>query len=699
MSNFQTERSPARGTGIVFTRMLRQCLTLVITGVLTGSLVFAALPRITARAQTRPSDQSLNSLIGLLREAESLARVEIVRSELKEIREAANRASKVDPNNPATVSEIQLARTMLRRIIDDPRGESAEFQEKIANALKLAEDYAGLGDGNGLRVRTDTAFGLITTTFDTLNGTVSVNLPDDVAAGDTISGTVIAEPKGSTKDEQAKNEDSLNGYVVEVAKQETPKQQTQGSKWVIPPAAQFVPVVLKNRLGKEVARTQVPVLHGDVNKPRTGETPNGNLPPQDSYSTPQFGQAGKPVSVAGPFDGDFNNTAIKLGDQTAQFLAESPRKSVVRSPANLVGQATIEVNEQNKVVARCRYQSVSIKLAADKLNLIRGEQTRLTATLSGLDGVTGPVSMQLTNATPWTVRMEGGETQTITAQPGEFTNGSFFATRTLVGVKAGGFAINAVVNPGGLAQGLLKACSDLNPEVAAASRARWYGTPASEPISDLNPGDRTVSNSGLASPARNTVQVQQPVFSEKDSRKNLPVEESSGVATGVLPDLTIKDMCLDEGPTEYSEETLRVVVANIGSRDADPFTLLLKFMESSDDMGSSDYVGQSHVDTVAGLKAGEERSLDYRPMTGYGFTLRHVVEYAEVFRVIADPTFWRGYGLYDFRPYLEKSKIIESNETNNRLTISRAEMRRCDAKKSLPRPAMPKIEVIKPVRP
>ena len=673
MSNFQTERSPARRPGFVFTRILWQCLTLLLT----GSLVFAALPRNPARAQTRPSDQSLSSLIGLLREAESLARVEIVRSELKEIREAANRASKVDPSDPSTAPEIQHARTMLRHIIDDPRGESTEFQEKIANSLKLIEDYAAIGDGNGLRVRTDTAFGLTTTSFDTLEGTVSVNLPDDVTAGDTISGTVIAEPKGSTKDEQAKNEDSLNGYVVEVAKQETPTQQTHGSKWVIPPAAQFIPVVLKNMLGKEVARTQVPVLHGDVNKPRTGETPNGDLPQPGNYSTPQFGQAGRPVSVAGPFDGDFNNTAVKLANNTAQFLAESPRKVVVRSPANTIGQTTIEVNEQNRVVARCSYQSVGIKLAANKLNLIRGEQTMLTATLSGLDGVTGPVSMQLTNATPWTVRMEGGETQTITAQPQEFANGSFFATRTLTGVRAGGFSINAIVKPGGIWRGLLKACD---------------GTPAAEPTSGLNRGDRKVSNRDLAGAARNTVQVQQPVFSEKDSRKNLPVEESPGVATGVLPDLTIKDMCLDDGPT-VSSETLRVAVANIGDRDADPFTLLLKFLRWKDD------VGQWHADTIAGLKAGEERSLDYRPMSGHGFTLAHIVEHAETFQVIADPTYWRAYGPYDFRAYLEKSKIIESNKANNTLMITRADMRRCDAKNTSTRPAMPKIEIIKPVRP
>ncbi len=36
----------------------------------------------------------------------------------------------------------------------------------------------------------ETSFGLYTTKFDTLEGTVTVNLPDDLAAGDTISGTV-----------------------------------------------------------------------------------------------------------------------------------------------------------------------------------------------------------------------------------------------------------------------------------------------------------------------------------------------------------------------------------------------------------------------------------------------------------------------------------------------------------------------------
>ena len=458
MSNFQTERSPAGKPNFTFTRMLRQCLTFVLT----GSLVLAALPRTAARAQTRPSEQSLSSLIGLLREAESMARTEMMPSELKRIREAANHAREGNLGSAATATEMQRARTMLRHIIDDPRGETADFQEKIADSLKLVDDYLALGDGNGLPVRTDTAFGLITTRFDTLEGTVSVNLPDDVAAGDTISGTVIAEPKGETKDEQAKNEDTLNGYVVEVAKQQTPPQQKQGSKWVIPPVTQFIPVVLKNRQGKEVARTNVPLNQENVGQGHVvNPNSNGEISQQSDYSTPPYGQAGRPVSVNGPFDGDFGNTYVKVGSNTAGLLAESPRKAVFRSPANLTGPTTIEVNEQGRTVAKCTYQSIGIKLSADKLHLIRGEQTMLTLTINGLNGVTGPVSAQLTNGSPWVVRMEGGESQAITAHSGGVNGEVFTAKRMLTGVKAGAFNINASVDPtdSSASGGIWRACN------------------------------------------------------------------------------------------------------------------------------------------------------------------------------------------------------------------------------------------------
>jgi hypothetical protein len=188
-----------------------------------------------------------------------------------------------------------------------------------------------------------------------------------------------------------------------------------------------------------------------------------------------------------------------------------------------------------------------------------------------------------------------------------------------------------------------------------------------------------------------TAQVHKPVLSEKDALKNVRFDESPEVAAGILPDLTIKEMCLASGPAVPSE-TLRVLIANIGSRDADPFELGIKFVIYSEDSGFW------HVAKLAGLKAGEEKWLEYRPMSGSGFTLAFVVERTVKFQVIADPSYIQGSGPLGIYLYEVKSKIAESNKRNNTLTIGRTEMRSCDSK-NITRPAIPKIQTIKPVRP
>ena len=58
--------------------------------------------------------------------------------------------------------------------------------------------------------------GLTTITFEPKAGTVRVHLPDDMRAGDTISGTVVSEPKGQTPEERAKNGSELKGLTVEI---------------------------------------------------------------------------------------------------------------------------------------------------------------------------------------------------------------------------------------------------------------------------------------------------------------------------------------------------------------------------------------------------------------------------------------------------------------------------------------------------
>src|SRR5437868_3733529 len=171
MSNFQLNRSQKGKTSFA-SRKLQYHLALLLA----VALLFVTLPMHRgAYAQTkqelngRQGEQSLSSLIGLLLEADSLVKTEMVRSELKQVREAVGHASKGNLSSTPSVSEIwdplgtRVVREKLRHIIDEPRGESTAFQEKIANALKLVEDYMAIGVDSGMPVRTETAFGLSTT--------------------------------------------------------------------------------------------------------------------------------------------------------------------------------------------------------------------------------------------------------------------------------------------------------------------------------------------------------------------------------------------------------------------------------------------------------------------------------------------------------------------------------------------------------
>src|SRR5687768_13884466 len=48
----------------------------------------------------------------------------------------------------------------------------------------------------------------------TQHGNIKVYLPDDMRAGDTISGTLVTEPKGKTPEETAKNKSELENYKL-----------------------------------------------------------------------------------------------------------------------------------------------------------------------------------------------------------------------------------------------------------------------------------------------------------------------------------------------------------------------------------------------------------------------------------------------------------------------------------------------------
>ena len=326
--------------------------------------------------------------------------------------------------------------------------------------------------------------GLQIVTFDTAVGTVRVNLPDDMRAGDTISGTVVEEPKGQTTEERAKNQNVLNGLVLEIngktvvpftvppaKERESVIQQTF---WIYNPnaagvgspaptatplqpisrpmatsesggTARFSVALMKPQpSGQELARAIIPYYVGEL----PGTTQSGAVITPDPKITPTFtipplGQTGRPIVITGPFDGNSENTKLTIGDQPGALLAESPRKVVVASPPNVVGPVNVSVNEGDKET-KGAFRNLKIDLTAPKTSLLKGESTELHVQVNGLEGLTQPVPLTLESH--GVITMVGGMYQPLVIQPSEVgADGRYTTTRGITGVQTGGWEATATV--------------------------------------------------------------------------------------------------------------------------------------------------------------------------------------------------------------------------------------------------------------
>lgn len=339
------------------------------------------------------------------------------------------------------------------------------------SALVLAfAPAARVQQQDSTKVSTGNRVGLRIVTFDTIQGDVVVNLPDDMMAGDTISGTVIARPRGQSEEERAKNLAELSGYVIELKPPEGPKQQEVtkvplsdlGASEIRyrlylpsfgrsgnPPQPESKQGELKVSLKEIKQGTTGPpdfappqgsilIATNDL-APPTANTPTGG----NEFKLPTIAQQGRQVEITGPFDGSFENTTVLVAGEEVSILAESPRKAVFQSPTDTTGPAEIVLRE-GKTETKGEYRNVRVKLSAPKTTLIKGESTTLKIEISGLQGIKETVPLHLVKG--GVVTMEGGDVQTMSIKPAEVPdNGIFSTTRTITGEQAGGWNAAATV--------------------------------------------------------------------------------------------------------------------------------------------------------------------------------------------------------------------------------------------------------------
>ena len=284
-----------------------------------------------------------------------------------------------------------------------------------------------------VQAETEDVSGMHRVIFTTERGNkVFVNLPDDIADGDTVSGTVFAVGAGKTDADQAASLLELNNQTIDIVGQKVP---ATGGRFELN---------MRQVIDPSGGRCDYWVRWG----PHRKGWPCRSLPPSipNGFLVAPQGQVGRLTEINGSFDGKFAaDDYVKVGDQKMMLLAESPRKTVFLNNSSVVGPTEVEIREQGQVQKR-PFRNLKLSMSAQKYELRRGEQTTLKVVVEGLSDLREPLPLQLKNHTPNIMTLGGGDVQNITIRRGEVKQGGVYQTeRTLTGIQIGAFLIQGSV--------------------------------------------------------------------------------------------------------------------------------------------------------------------------------------------------------------------------------------------------------------
>lgn len=266
-------------------------------------------------------------------------------------------------------------------------------------------------------------------------GKIYVNLPDDLSAGDIVTGTIFIEAEGSG-DQQNRNFSALERFAVRIGEQRF-SASNKTFKLSVPPSSKSSTLVVEvlDRGGRPGVAREIPIL---AQQPESARV----------VSIQPYGQIGGFITIPCPCDGLLTESDyVKVNGKEVLVLAESPRQRIAYNTSELAGPTKIEISEGGKFT-RGEFRNIAVKMTASKLNLQRGERATLRIEIQGLENLreSEEITIRLTNNTPNIVALNGGDQQEFAVHFRDVLAGGIYVTeRTLVGITAGTFAIDSTV--------------------------------------------------------------------------------------------------------------------------------------------------------------------------------------------------------------------------------------------------------------
>ena len=278
--------------------------------------------------------------------------------------------------------------------------------------------------------QTKTINGVVRKETNLKEGKIIIYLPDDIRAGDMISGTVVTEPNGKTEKEKRKNRELLLNYETNIPGVVfTPVKGDRQPINFIMPGKQSQLISRSNDKVIQIINFPIPVSSNPLQS-------NTNI------TVPTHALAGDPFRITGPFDGDASNTKCRLDGSAMEILAESPRQIICTAPQTTSGKHNITIEEKGKTTEN-KISIVNMELSAPKTKLLKGESTRIDVKVTGLDGIQSNINITITNTSPSIINLSGGNTQTIAITPSQVaTTGIYTQSFPVQSLTTGDFTVN-----------------------------------------------------------------------------------------------------------------------------------------------------------------------------------------------------------------------------------------------------------------
>ena len=265
----------------------------------------------------------------------------------------------------------------------------------------------------------------------TVHGRVVVQLPDDMRPGETISGSVITEPAPSKDPEKMnRNRAALN-------------------------ALQFAFGGMSFLAGEQYFQAKLPAVPQALltlagENGISGSTAVGLLAEErkGTFASPLFPgylRAGEFQRIPGNFDGSRDNSQLMLGETELPILAESPGGLVTMIPGEISGRQTLSVTENGETFEK-ELHVFRLDMAVDAATLRKGQSTSLHVSVSGLEGITLPVTVEIENLSPANISLPGGNYQELVISPAEVSpTGTYHHTLPILATASGGFTVSGIL--------------------------------------------------------------------------------------------------------------------------------------------------------------------------------------------------------------------------------------------------------------